>query len=335
MTERSRVLDDAGTDAIRGEFGRRTRTRQFLIRHSMVGLVLVAALYFWTANPRFGTVSNLQAILIAAAPFAFIAFGQTLVILTGGIDLSVGSIIALSAMLAAWMNLNGTGSLLNSVLAALAAGLLVGAVNGLLVAILNVPPFAATLASLTACSGLAYAIGGGGPITGLPTEYGNLANTRLLGFQLPVWIAVIGFAILVVVVRRTTFGVRIYAVGGNPVAAEIAGIRVKSVLFSVYAISGLLAGLSGILLSSRVQSGAPTLGAGYELDAIAAVVIGGASLSGGRGTLKGTAVGLLLIQMLNNGLDIVLIPSYWQNVIIGALIAMAVAIDVFATKRAD
>lgn len=343
MTEQSVAVGDVTGEPAQSGFAetshpgasRGARARQFLVRNSMVVLVLLAAVYFFVENPRFGTASNLQTVLIAAAPFALIAFGQTLVILTGGIDLSVGSVIAFSAMVAAWTYMSGPGSLVVSVLVALAAGLVVGAINGLLVAVLDVPPFVATLATLTACSGLAYAIGGGGPITGLPTGYGALANTRFLGFQIPVWIAVVGFVALAVVMRQTTFGTRIYAVGGNPVAAAISGISVRGVLFRAYLISGLLAGLSGMLLSSRVQSGPPTLGQGYELDAIAAVVIGGASLTGGRGTIRGTAIGLLLIQLLNNGLDILLVPSYWQDVIIGALIAVAVAIDVFSTKRSS
>jgi ribose transport system permease protein len=133
--------------------------------------------------------------------------------------------------------------------------------------------------------------------------------------------------------RRTSYGMRVYAVGGNRTAAEIAGVNARRVLFSVYAISGLLAGLSGVMLASRVISGPPTLGSGYELDAIAAVVIGGASLMGGRGTVWGTALGLLLIQTLNNGLDILIVPAYWQSVIKGVLIVAAVAVDVWSVRR--
>ncbi|WP_210651578.1 ABC transporter permease [Nocardioides sp. SYSU D00065] len=329
------VIDEQPVTPAPGEarVPRSAHLKAFLVRNSMVVIVLLSALYFYSENARFGTTANLQTILIAAAPFALIAFGQTLVILTGGIDLSVGSTIALSAMSASWMIMDNGSSAATAVAVALVVGLAVGSVNGLLVAMLNVPPFVATLATLTAASGLAYAVGDGAPITGLPSSYGDLANTKWLGFQLPVWFAIAGFVVLTIIIRRTTYGTRIYAVGGNRVAAQIAGINVRSVLFSVYAISGLLAGLSGVLLSSRVQSGAPTLGSGYELDAIAAVVIGGASLMGGRGTMWGTAVGLLLIQMLNNGLDILLVPSYWQDVIVGALIAMAVAIDVFVTRK--
>ena len=144
---------------------------------------------------------------------------------------------------------------------------------------------------------------------------------------------IVGIVVLGIVMRRTSYGMRVYAVGGNRVAAEIAGVNARRTLFSVYAISGLLAGLSGVMLASRVISGPPNLGQGYELDAIAAVVIGGASLMGGRGTVWGTALGLLLIQTLNNGLDILLVPAYWQNVIKGVLIVAAVAVDVWSVKR--
>jgi ribose transport system permease protein len=144
---------------------------------------------------------------------------------------------------------------------------------------------------------------------------------------------ILGIIAAAVVMKRTTYGLRVYAVGGNRTAAEIAGVRTRSILFSVYAISGVLAGLSGVMLASRVISGPPNLGQGYELDAIAAVVIGGASLMGGRGTVWGTALGLLLIQTLNNGLDILIVPAYWQDVIKGVLIVAAVAVDVWSARR--
>jgi ribose transport system permease protein len=148
-----------------------------------------------------------------------------------------------------------------------------------------------------------------------------------------VLVMIVGIIVLGAVMRRTTYGMRIYAVGGNRNAAEIAGINAKNVLFSVYALSGLLAGISGVMLASRVISGPPNLGQGYELDAIAAVVIGGASLMGGRGTIWGTVLGLFIIQTLNNGLDILVVPAYWQDVIKGVLIVAAVAVDVWSTRR--
>ncbi|MDT5238093.1 MAG: ribose transport system permease protein [Mycobacterium sp.] len=303
------------------------------LRYSMVIVMLLVIMYFSYRSARFSTPENLVTILVAAAPFALIALGQTLVVLTGGIDLSVGSVIAVSAMASAATAKANPGQVWLTVLVAMVVGLAVGCVNGILVSRINVPPFIATLGTLTAGSGLAYVIGGGAPINGLPAEFGSIANTKILGLQIPVLVMIIGIVVLAVVMKRTTYGMRVYAVGGNRNAAEIAGINAKNVLFSVYAFSGLLAGISGVMLASRVISGPPNLGQGYELDAIAAVVIGGASLMGGRGTIWGTVLGLFMIQTLNNGLDILVVPAYWQDVIKGVLIVAAVAVDVWSNRR--
>ncbi len=303
------------------------------IHRAMVIVMLLIIAYFSYRSARFGTVDNIQTIAVAAAPFALIALGQTLVILTGGIDLSVGSVIALSAMTAAATVKGHPERLILSVVVAVLVGLIAGAVNGFLVARVNVPPFIATLGMLTTASGLAYVVGNGAPINGLPGEFGEIANTKIVGVQIPVFVMILGILVLALVMRRTSYGMRIYAVGGNPVAAQIAGVKTRRILFSVYAFSGMLAGLSGVMLASRVISGPPNLGQGYELDAIAAVVIGGASLLGGRGSVWGTALGLLLIQTLNNGLDILVVPAYWQSVIKGVLIVAAVAVDVWSSRR--
>ncbi|MDQ4504022.1 ABC transporter permease [Sinomonas sp. ASV322] len=305
----------------------------FLLRHIMVVVMLLIVAFFMYRSARFGTPDNLVTILVAAAPFALIALGQTLVILTGGIDLSVGSVIAVSAMAAAWSAKNVSENPAVPPVAALGAGLAAGVVNGLVVSRLNVPPFITTLGMLTLASGLAYVIGNGAPINGLPASYGTFANTQFLGLKIPVLLMIVAILVFAFVMRSTSYGLRIYAIGGNRLAAEIAGVRSRNVLFSVYALSGLLAGISGLMLSSRVITGAPNLGQGYELDAIAAVVIGGASLMGGRGTVWGTAIGLLLIQTINNGLDILLVPSYWQSVIKGVIIVAAVGVDVWAARR--
>lgn len=307
--------------------------QNFAIRNSMVLVLLLVIGYFSYRSARFATAGNLKVILIAAAPFALVALGQTLVILTGGIDLSVGSTIAVSAMTAASVIVGHPGRLWLAILSGVLVGTAIGLVNGLVVSRLNVAPFVATLGTLTAGSGIAYVIGDGAPINGLPEVYGKIANTSVLGVQIPVIIMVIGFIVVAVVMRLSTFGLRVYAVGGNRTAAEVAGVNTRRVLTSVYVASGALAGLSGIVLSSRVISGPPNLGSGYELDAIAAVVIGGASLLGGRGTVWGTLLGLLLIQTLNNGLDLLVVPAYWQAVISGVLIVAAVAVDVWATRR--
>jgi len=299
----------------------------------MVWVMLLIIAYFSYRSARFGTPDNLQTIAIAAAPFALIALGQTLVILTGGIDLSVGSVIALSAMAAAATVKDHPERLWLSLVVAMLVGLAAGAINGFLVSKVNVPPFIATLGMLTTASGLAYVVGQGAPINGLPQNFGEIANNQILGLQIPVIVMIVGIVALALIMKRTSYGMRVYAVGGNPVAAQIAGVKTTRILFSVYALSGLLAGLSGVMLASRVISGPPNLGQGYELDAIAAVVIGGASLLGGRGSIIGTALGLFLIQTLNNGLDILLVPAYWQSVIKGTLIVAAVTVDVWSAKR--
>jgi ribose transport system permease protein len=307
--------------------------RDKLIRHAMVVVMLLIIAYFSYRSARFATLDNVQTIAIAAAPFALIALGQTLVILTGGIDLSVGSVIAVSAMAAAATVKGHPERLWLAVAVAMVVGLAAGAINGFLVSKVNVPPFIATLGMLTTASGLAYVIGHGAPINGLPENFGHIANNHVLGLRIPVLVMIVGIIALALIMRRTSYGMRVYAVGGNPVAAQIAGVKTTRILFSVYAISGVLAGLSGVMLASRVISGPPNLGEGYELDAIAAVVIGGASLLGGRGSVLGTALGLLLIQTLNNGLDILIVPAYWQSVIKGALIVAAVTVDVWSAKR--
>jgi ribose transport system permease protein len=330
------VADNVTASPLTGEPVRRFSGPWFAalaLRNAMFIVVLLVICYFSYKSLRFSSPDNLVTILIAAAPFALIALGQTLVILTGGIDLSVGSVIAMSAMTAAAVAKANPGQVWMTVLVAIVVGFAAGAVNGFFVSIVNVPPFIATLGMLTAGSGIAYAIGGGAPINGLPAEFGLIANKTILGLQIPVIVMILGIIICAVVMRRTSYGMRVYAVGGNRSAAEIAGVNARRILFSVYTISGMLAGLSGVMLASRVISGPPNLGQGYELDAIAAVVIGGASLMGGRGSVWGTALGLLLIQTLNNGLDILLVPSYWQDVIKGVLIIFAVAVDVWTAKR--
>jgi len=303
------------------------------IRYAMVGVLVLVMIFFATSQPRFATANNMLTILTAAAPFAFISLGQTLVILTGGIDLSVGSVIAVSAMSAAWVSVHLHLPIPVLVLVSLLVGLVAGSVNGVVVSVLKVPPFVATLGMMTLASGFAYVIGRGAPINGLQSNFGNIANTKIIGFTIPVVLMVVLIIAFGLIMRRTAWGLRVYAVGGNELATRIAGVNANRILFSVYAISGTLAGLSGIMLASRTINGAPTTGTGYELDSIAAVVIGGASLAGGRGTIWGTTIGLFLIQILNNGLDILIVPSYWQKVIKGALIVTAVAVDVWAARR--
>lgn len=315
-----------------------TKDRKYfdlVIKNSMVIVLLMSMILFTVRNSSFATGGNLRAILVSAAPFALITLGQTLVIFTGGIDLSVGSVIALSTMIGCKILVTHPQQFVVSIFAAIFAGLIAGMINGIVINYLHVTPFVATLGMLTAASGLAYAIGGGAPINGLPDSWGRIANTRIFGFETPVYIMILGFIIFYLITTKTVFGMRVYAVGGNANAAEVAGVNPRKIRLYVYCISGVLAGISGVILSSRVISGPPNLGSGYELSSIAAVVIGGASLLGGRGTVWGSCLGLFLIQTLNNGLDILIVPSYWQKVISGSLIVAAVAVDMFAVRRAE
>lgn len=320
--------------AIPKELWNSRRVVDLLVRNSLLIIILLVMIYFATQNERFASLGNLRAVLIAAAPFALIALGQSIVILTGGIDLSVGSVVALGAMSAAWLSLALPAEQLWLAIAlAVIIGTVAGIINGLVIAYLNVPPFVATLGMLTGASGIAYVIGNGAPINGLPEEFGIIANTKIFGFQFPVYLMIGAFVIMGLVMRYSAFGLRVYAVGGNRTAAEVAGVNAKRTLVQVYTLSGLLAGISGVVLASRVGSGPPSLGVGYELLAIAAVVIGGASLMGGRGTVWGTLLGLIIIQTLGNGLDIMIVPAYWQSVINGVVIVSAVAVDVWANRR--
>lgn len=310
------------------------RVVDLLVRNSLLIVILIVMVYFATQNERFASFGNLRAVLIAAAPFALIALGQTIVILTGGIDLSVGSVVAMGAMSAAWLSIRlPPEQLWLAIVIAVILGTLAGIINGLVIAYLDVPPFVATLGMLTGASGIAYVIGGGAPINGLPAEFAVIANTKIFGLQFPVYLMIGSFIIMALIMKYSAFGLRVYAIGGNRVAAEVAGVNAKRTLVQVYAISGFLAGVSGVVLASRVGSGPPSLGVGYELLAIAAVVIGGASLMGGRGTVWGTFLGLIIIQTLGNGLDIMIVPSYWQSVINGVVIVSAVAVDVWANRR--
>jgi ribose transport system permease protein len=301
----------------------------FLGPKAMAVVLILIVLMFSVLSPRFATVSNGQTILELASVLALLAIGQTFVILTGGIDLSVGSVVALTGVVAAKIVQGNPDMFIPAILGGVGVGLLCGLVNGTLVAYARVPSFIVTLGMMTFASGMAYYISNGSPVSNLPKNYLSISTLNLAsegGFQLkiPVVLMVIGFVVAWIILTKTAYGMRIYAVGGNSMASRIAGVRVRWVLVSAYAISSTLAGLAGVILAARVTAGIPATGTGYELDSIAAVVVGGASLSGGIGTIGGTALGLFLIQTLNNGFDIMNISSFVQKMIKGALIVGAV-----------
>jgi ribose transport system permease protein len=262
------------------------------------------------------------------------AIGMTLVILIGGIDLSVGSVLALSAMVMGYLgNTMGLPFPL-AILFAILAGGLCGAVSGFMITGLNMPPFIATLAMMSIARGVASMITDGEQIVGFPDWFSNLAIIRYGGVLSATVATMIVLAFVFWVFLRFRPGGRaLYAIGGSPEVARLAGIRVKSVTVWVYTVCGLLAGLAGVILSARLDSSQPSSGLGYELDTIAAVVIGGASLSGGVGGIAGTAVGVLIIGFLRNGLNLLHVSPFVQQVIIGVVIALAVAADKLKARR--
>ena len=290
----------------------------------IVLLVLFGALTL--ASDEFLTGNNLSNLSRQVAIFGIIAVGQLLVILTAGIDLSVGSVLGLAGAICAELLVRGTGIFV-AILAGLGIGVLCGVINGVLVASVNLPPFIATLGMLGIARGVVLVLTDASTVQPLPSAFGDIANGDLLGIPNLLWIFLIVVLVVAFVLRRTVFGRYIYAVGSNPESARLAGVPVKRVLISVYAISGLLAAVGGVLLTSRLNAGVPTAGTGYELNAIAACVIGGASLFGAKGGAFGAAAGALIVATLNNGGNLLAINSFYLQIIIGSLILAAVAFD--------
>ncbi|MFH5822879.1 ABC transporter permease [Georgenia sp. AZ-5] len=291
-------------------------------------IVLVALFVFFAIQaPNFAEISNFANVARQVAVLGLIATAQTMVILTAGIDLSVGSVVALASVLAA-MGLRD-GNPWAGIAMALAAGLAVGLVNGLIIGFTAVTPFIVTLGMLSIVSGTALTLTNGDPIFQLPDSWFFGLGIGFLGpVPIPVVIALVWFALFWLVLYRTKFGTHVYAVGGNKNAASLAGIPVARVQLSVYLLSGLSAALGGIILSARVRSGQPLLGQGLELETVAAVVIGGTSLFGGRGRLMGTIYGVLLVGIVRNGLDLLGVSTFIQRIVIGAATILAVLLTV-------
>lgn len=311
----------------------RSRLRFALDRFGLplVFVLLCVALGF--SSEYFMTWRNWMDILRQTSINGILAVGMTYVILTRGIDLSVGSILAFSGLCSAMVAVQGYG-LLAALSAGMFAGAVMGALNGFMVANLSIPPFVATLGMLSVGRGLTFILNDGSPVTDLPEAYLALGTGKLGPIGMPIVIFAIVVLFFWLVLKYTTYGRYVYAVGGNEKSARTSGIGVRKVTFSVYVISGLLAGLAGIVLSARTTSALPQAGVSYELDAIAAVVIGGTSLSGGTGSIVGTLFGALLIGVINNGLNLLGVSSYYQQVAKGLIIVFAVLIDVWRKRRA-
>ncbi|MDR7314533.1 ABC transporter permease subunit [Brevibacillus nitrificans] len=291
----------------------------------LLGLALIV-IVLSIINSDFLTVSNIFNVLRQISINALIAFGMTFVILTGGIDLSVGSMLALASAITAGLMASGMDTWL-AVLIGLLAGVVMGAINGIIITKGKVAPFIGTLATMTVFRGLTLVYTEGRPITGLNEDFAMLGKGFFLQIPMPVIWMLISFAILYFLLRHTTFGRHVYALGSNEEATKLSGINTGKVKVLVYSISGLFAALSGIILTSRLNSAQPTAGTSYELDAIAAVVLGGTSLSGGRGWIVGTLIGAMIIGVLDNGLNLLNVSSFYQSVVKGAVILIAVLLD--------
>lgn len=296
---------------------------------ALVGLILLCIALF-IATPHFLTVPNLINIGIQAATVAILAFGMTFVIVTAGIDLSVGSVAALGAMVSAYFFVDAGLPGWLTLIAGLAMGLIAGAISGLAVAYGKLPAFIATLAMMSIARGVTLVISQGSPQPTAPAV--NWLGSTVVGIPIPILMMALAGLLCWFILSRTVLGRSMYAIGGNMEAARLSGLPVKKILVSVYALSGLFAGLAGLVMAGRLASAQPQAGVGYELDAIAAVVIGGASLAGGSGKATGTLVGAILLAVIRNGLNILNVSSFWQQIVIGCVIALAVGFDVIRNK---
>lgn len=293
----------------------------------LIGLLLIVVI-ITIMSPNFLTLNNLLNVLRQVSINALIAFGMTFVILTGGIDLSVGSILALTGAVTAGLMAGGMDPILAMFLGLL-LGAVLGAINGLIIAKGKVAPFIATLATMTIYRGLTLVYTEGRPISGLGDSqaFQLLGKGYFFGIPVPVITMAITFGVLYFILKKTTFGRRVYAVGGNEEASRLSGISVDRIKIYVYSLTGALAALAALILTSRLNSAQPTAGNMFELDAIAAVVLGGTSLTGGRGWIVGTLIGALIIGVLNNGLNLIGVSSFFQQVVKGAVILFAVLLD--------
>lgn len=313
------------------------RYLKMLLRFQSLIALFVLSLLLSLFTDKFLTYDNAWNVMRQISVNICIATGMTLVILTAGIDLSVGSLLALSGAVAAGLLKNGIPvessnvfigfTVFGAILVGLLVGSLAGFFNGWIITKFSVPPFVATLAMLTIARGLTYLWTKGFPISNLGSDFDFIGTGWFLGIPLPVWISGMIVLFAIMVTKKTKFGRYVYAIGGNEHAAKLSGIRVNHIKMTVYAIAGALAAVAGILVTARLDSAQPNAGSSYELDAIAAVVIGGTSLSGGKGSVLGTVLGAVIIGVLNNGLVLLDVSPFWQQVVKGLVILLAVIID--------
>jgi ribose transport system permease protein len=329
---RASVLAEEAAEGARATHADRLATPGVQWRRiGLPAVLLVLAAVFSAVNHNFMTVANLSNVARQYSPLALISIGQTFVVLNGGIDLSVGALMALTSVCTALAML--AWGFLPGMLAGLALGTGVGAVNGLLVARTPIPPFIVTLGALSIARGSAFTISGGQPVSGLPTPLLWLGAGTLGPVPVPAAIAMAAFALAHIVLTQTPFGFNTVAIGGNEEASRLSGIPVARHKGMAYALSGFLAASAGLILTARTFSGQPTIGESQELYAIAAVVIGGTRLGGGVGSLVQTFLGVLIIAILGNGLNLLNVSSFIQMILIGVIIVLAVGTDFIRERR--
>lgn len=298
----------------------------------VVFIVLVIILMILSPN-AFAKPRNLINVVKQASINGVLACGMMFVIIAGGIDLSAGSVVALSGVVAAYLAQMQGIPIILPILGALGTGALIGLINGFGAAYAELPPFIITLATMSIVRGAALILSGGSPVFGLQEQFEGIAGISIANV---IPILVLYFLLIAVfsgfILNKTVFGRHVYAIGGNSITAKISGINVKSMLLRVYIICGVFSGIAGLLIASRTMQGSPTVGVGYEMDAIAAVVIGGVSMSGGSGKWYGTIIGALLLALISNGLDILGVSSNFQQIIKGIIIAVAVYLDLRGKK---
>jgi len=310
----------------------RINWRELLARFGLVLALIALVIILSAMSDRFLTQSNIINVLRQISINAIIAAGMTVVIIGRGIDLSVGSLLALTGVVGASLAVGGLPAGV-AIAAALGLGLAMGVFNGAFVAYAGIAPFIVTLAGLTIFRGMALAFTDGRPVSGLPPAFMTIGYGSFLGLPVPIWI-MLGFLILThVILRYTALGRAIYAIGGNEEAARLSGIPVRRVVLFTFAYSGLAAALASMVLTGRLNSAQPSAGVMFELDAIAAVVVGGTSLFGGKGGVFGTLVGALIIGVINNGMNLLNVPSFYQQIVKGGVILTALLIERLASAR--
>ncbi len=310
-----------------------SKLSEILRRFSVLIILLVICVIFAAGSRDFLTTSNLLNVALQTSIIAIIAIGMTFTILTAGIDLSVGSLMALGGALAAGLAVRQGLGTYGGIAGALLAGMMLGGINGLLIIKGKMPPFVATLAMMAVARGLTLVYTQGRPIAGLEENFIFWGTGRLLGIPVPVVLLVILVLIAYVVLRHTRFGLYVHATGGNEETTRLAGISPNRIKLAVYVISGFTATLGGVLLTARLWSAQPNAAVGWELDAIAAPVLGGVSLFGGEGSIGGMLVGAFIIGVLSNGLNLLGVPSYYQQVIKGIVFILAVMLDLLTKRR--